>query len=377
MVEGKHTEDHPIHVLMVGPGRNVMGGISAVENLIIENMPAHISIRHIPTMVDGSKLRKLITFLISIPLILGAVFRGVDVVHVHFASRASNRRKMFLGWLLAHANAKVVLHAHGGGYRSYWTEMSWPVRWVTTRALRKAERLIVLGQTWRDFFVQCTGVDESKVLVLPNPVQVHSSNYLSAKVASQAAERKELKALFLGAIRDRKGVYDLITSIGLLSPPVRARIRLSIAGNGDLNALRAHALDKGVESSIEILGWVPRQAVAPLLKEHDIFILPSYDEGLPLALLEAMSAGLACIVTPVGSIPEVATHMESAILVEPGDTRALAEAITQFVMSPPLRAQLAANAATAIQPLAVERYTSNLERVYRCIGVTPAQRKDA
>ena len=100
-----------------------------------------------------------------------------------------------------------------------------------------------------------------------------------------------------------------------------------------------HALDRHVTFS----GWLDQAAKADLLQNCQIFTLPSWSEGLPNVMIEAMSAGLACVVTNVGTIPDYVTDGRDALMVEPKNVSALAAALQTIICDQKLRESIAKN----------------------------------
>jgi glycosyltransferase involved in cell wall biosynthesis len=118
---------------------------------------------------------------------------------------------------------------------------------------------------------------------------------------------------------------------------VRARgidARLRIVGkeeyDGEDESLRRSIAAVGVTAAVDFLGVAGPDRLREVYRSADVFCLPSYREGLPLAILEAMAFGLPVVATPVGGIPDVVVDGESGLLVEPGDPKALADAITRL-----------------------------------------------
>jgi glycosyltransferase involved in cell wall biosynthesis len=348
-------------VVMVGPGLGVRGGVSAVERAVIESAPESVSIRHVATMVEGPKWLKLVQFvraLFSIALRL----RRHDVVHIHFASGASSRRKMLIARFALARGARVILHAHGGAYREFWASISPLERAFTLKTLRRAHRLVVLGERWREFYASL-GVPPQNIVTLPNPVS------LPTRVPERAAQDR-VRFVYLGMIDRRKGAFDLLEALARLSPAVAERVRVVIAGNGAVDELRAFAVRLGIAERVEILEWVRAQERDRLLEISDAFVLPSYAEGLPMSLLEAMAWGLAPICTPVGSVPEYIKDGVNGLVVEPGNIDDLAAAIEKVVSDPALRVRLGQVARSTVEPLDAKLYTKRICALYRAIGGT-------
>jgi glycosyltransferase involved in cell wall biosynthesis len=346
-----------LRVLMLGPGLDVQGGVSAVERMLLAALPADIAATHIATMVEGSKAQKLGVF-------LKALFRASrerpDIVHIHFASRASSIRKMSLARLARARGCKVILHAHGGGYPDYWKTLSALARRATARVLREADALIVLGERWRDFFVS-VGVAPERIAILPNPVA------LPARVPQRTPRERTLFA-YLGLIAHHKGSFDLVDAVARLAPTTRARMRVVIAGNGAGAELARRVAAHGIQSCIELRDWLNPAQRDALLNDAEVFVLPSDHEGLPMSLLEAMAWGLAPLCTPVGAIPELVRHEANGLLTPPHDIDALAAGLERLALDGALRARLGGAARERVEPLAIERYAPKLCALYDSVA---------
>jgi glycosyltransferase involved in cell wall biosynthesis len=352
----------PLRVLMLGPALEVRGGISAVERAIIDALPEHVTVTHVATMREGSKAAKLVAFMRS----LRATWRNTrhktrpDIVHIHFASRASSVRKMALARLALARGCNVVMHAHGGAYPEYWETLSSARKRSNLRVLKKASALIVLGQTWRKFFAGI-GVPEERIVVLPNPVQLPLA--VPARLANAP-----VTFVCLGLVAQTKGTFDLVEAVARLTPEVRARLRVIIAGNGDHPNLLARIARHELEDCIETREWVDAAERDALLASAHAFVLPSHHEGMPMALLEAMAWGLPAICTPVGAIPEVVEHEANGLLAGARDIAALARAIERLALDPELRLRLGEAARRRIEPLAVEHTARRLSQLYEAVA---------
>lgn len=105
-----------------------------------------------------------------------------------------------------------------------------------------------------------------------------------------------------------------------------------IAGSGEEEvALKEYVKKNSLEEQVEFLGWINKDKKNDLLMKSDVLILPSYNEGLPMAILEAMSYGLAIVSTDVGSINEAVNNGLNGYVYNPGDVEALERIITKLV----------------------------------------------
>jgi glycosyltransferase involved in cell wall biosynthesis len=337
----------------------VRGGISALERLVLEHLPRGFDATHIPTMVEGSKAAKLGTYLRALALAWRCT-GARPLVHIHFASRASSVRKMGLARLALARGCKLVMHAHGGGYQAYWRALPARGRRAVARVLGAADALIVLGERWREFFASI-GVPGERIAVLPNPVALPA--------APPPRPRGEpARFVYLGLVSRDKGAFDLVEALARLPAGTRQRLRVVFAGNGELDALRARIAAHRLGDAAQVHGWLDRGERDALLAGAEAFVLPSYHEGLPMALLEAMAWGVAPLCTPVGAIPELVTHESNGLLAPPGDVGALAGALQRLALDADLRARLGDAARARVEPLALEGYMSRLCGLYEALA---------
>lgn len=350
----------PANVVMLGPGLNVRGGVSGVERLLLGALPKEVHATHIATMVEGGKWTKAVTFAQSLARLTMELRQHPDVVHIHFASGASNIRKIIVARIALARGASVIMHAHGGGYQKHWAKMSPAARSMTLNTLLRVQRLVVLGEGWKAFF-ESIGVPRHRIVVLPNPVVLPES-------VPERPLGGKIRFVYFGLISHRKGVFELMDAVAGLSAECRARVEFVLAGNGDVPPLREHANKLGVQDVVEIREWVDPAVRDRLLGEAHAFVLPSHTEGLPMSLLEAMAWGLAPICTPVGSIPEYVVDGANGILITPGDVPQLTAAIERLVSQDAQRVQMGRLARATVEPLCVEQYSNRMCAVYRSIA---------
>ena len=349
-----------MRVLMLGPDLQVRGGIAAVESALIASLPPDIQVSQLATMVEGSKWRKFVVFVQAVVRTIAQLRRRPDVVHIHFASRASSVRKMLLARLALAQGARLIMHAHGGGYREYWAGLGAPARAATLQTLSRAHCLIVLGENWREFFASL-GVPRERIVVLPNPVVLPTS-------VPTRLGRSQVRLVYLGLFARIKGVFDLVDALTRLRPECLGRTQLVLAGNGDVTPVRELVERRGLARFVEVREWLGPAERDRLLASADAFVLPSYAEGLPMSLLEAMAWGLPVITTAVGSIPEHVRDGAQGLLVQPGDVSELAGAIERVVMDDGLRTRMGEQARRAVEPLSVDLYARKVAAIYDSVA---------
>jgi glycosyltransferase involved in cell wall biosynthesis len=356
------AQPRALRILTVGPDLRVRGGVSAVQRLLLQALPSDITATHVGTMTEGGRWHKLVRFLRALVLVQTHLRRGVDVVHIHFASGASSRRKMMIARLAALHGVPVILHCHGGGFRRYWGRISLVERRLIRQMLRRAQRIVVLGADWGDFYASI-GAPRDRIEVLPNPVAV-------PKRVPARTQSGRVRLVHLASLSRDKGSFDLLEALSRLPQRIKTQMHVVAAGTGAVEELRAAALRLGLQEILEVRNWIEADERDQLLACSDVFVLPSYYEGLPMSLLEAMAWGLAPICTPIGSIPEYIEDGVNGLLVRPGDVEELAEKIERVVLDGNLRAQLGQRARATVEPLDVDVYAQRVSKLYRMAAPT-------
>lgn len=161
--------------------------------------------------------------------------------------------------------------------------------------------------------------------------------------------------LFLGLITAQKGIYDLVDVIREIRRDLRDKFCLHIGGNGETERLQGLIDENDLSDLVSFEGWVSGEKKRELFSLADAYILPSYIEGLPISILEAMSYGLPILSTPVGGIPEVVDET-NGILFTPGDKKEMADAIKSIVGNP----QIGKSKGSASREKAVRYYPDNV-----------------
>jgi glycosyltransferase involved in cell wall biosynthesis len=349
-----------IKVIQLGPALTVRGGITTVEQHICDYLPAYVSMRHIATMEDGSAFARAAVFTRAL-FSLDAALKAIEpcIVHIHFASRGSTLRKLILANMVLRAGRPLVLHAHGGYFDKFHRRLPSVLRRTVNGTLQRANMVVALSSRWRDFYVNECEVSPSHVTVLPNPVR------WSPDVPSRAG-RSQVQFLFLGRMCEKKGTYDLVNAFAALPESVRARAQLVLAGDGDLEAITKLAAPLG--DRVRVLSWIDSAERERLLAQSDVFVLPSYNEGVPMSLLESMAAGLPAIVTPVGGIPDVLRHGVEGLMVEPNRVADLSAAMAKMVNDEAERLACGKRAHERARVFEVHGYARRLADLYQRIA---------
>lgn len=326
---------------MIGPPPTARGGIATVIAQYRDNgLFEALDVIYLPTFSAGRPWEKLQVVTLSLLRFFALLLRRrVGVVHIHTASFTSFYRKALFAWLAYFFGRPVVLHIHGGKFIEFATSGSPIARAFIARTLRRASRLIALSEHWAMRFRDELGIGRDRIAVVPNPISI-------AERSSVRPEPRQL--LFLGDIIRKKGVYELVDALALLKQRgVPARLRCG--GLGEIDALKSYATERRVQDELTMLGWIDAAAKADELRRADLFVLPSYVEGLPMTILEAMAAGVPVLASNVGGIPDMLRHGALGELIPSEDSVQLAAAIERNFREPAAMRQKAELAYGAIQ----------------------------
>lgn len=287
-------------------------------------------------------------------IIMGGTFQ---LCHINLSISGSTLRKVIYAALCRTAGLPYVIHLHGSSYREFYANLSNPRQAIVRNFFQKAQRVIVLGNVWRDFVVSEIGVDPARAVILANAVP-------GPVTLSPAPPSDEPHLLFLGRLGSRKGTPELLEA--LKNPEVQSLCwKATIAGDGPIEEFREAVAGAELTTRVDVPGWVGPNEAKALLNKSEILLLPSHAENLPLSMLEGMAYGLCPVVTPVGAVRDAIRDGENGLLVPVNDPKALACALTRLIKNKDLRARLSANARRDFEAnYDIRTYRQKLEATY-------------
>jgi glycosyltransferase involved in cell wall biosynthesis len=216
---------------------------------------------------------------------------------------------------------------------------NWLLRFFEERMLERSDRLIAVSDFTRRELLQYYKVKESKIRVIHNGVDVNKFQPAADKRKAKEAlgfNPDDKAILSVGRLYARKGLFTLIESMVPVTRKFR-NAKFIIAGKGLSNEMKKlvdYATKLGVEDNIIFTGYFPDKKLPRLYQAADIFAFSTFYENLPFAVLEALSTGLPVVTTNVGGIPEMIEDGKNGFLVEPANSRALADRILYYLEHP-------------------------------------------
>ena len=346
------------------------GGIrSVVEGYLADGFFFRWNVVLLNSHVSGAFTMRLAMAWKALLRLIGLLLtRRVSLVHCHSAMKRSFWRKSMFALISRLAAVPVVFHLHGSEMKEFVDEHSALVQSLISWILAKQSVIIVLSESWLRYVKSIS--PGANVKIIPNYVVMPEPSFINDY------RDNEMEILFLGYVGKRKGVYDLLHAFkdALAQIPT---LRLVIGGNGEVDRAQALTKELNIEEHVVFAGWVSGDEKIDLLRRAYIYVLPSYNENLPVSILEAMSWQIPIISTRVGGIPEMVREGIDGLLIDAGDRPALSSAIIDLTRSVHLRKKMGIAAREQ-----VERHFSKhvvlprLENLYRTLIFTDVTRQD-
>lgn len=317
-------------VCMIVQDKMVKGGIAAViSGYYGSKLEQDYDMIYVESYKDGGKLTKLwkgICGYFHFAKVL--LFSRPDIVHMHSSFGPSFYRSLPFIYMASWAKKPMINHIHGADFDEFYVQASEKKKKLIKRAYSKCAVLIALSAEWKERLSQI--VPAKKITIIENYSVLHED------ALSDRLERKPNNiVLFLGEIGKRKGCYDIPAVVSEVVKVV-PDVKFVLGGAGspmDEQAVK-ELLDKyGVGDHVVFPGWVRGEEKDRLLRKSDVFFLPSYNEGMPMSVLDAMGYGLPIVSTNVGGIPKIVHDGVNGFFCEAGDTKKMAEGITELLVS--------------------------------------------
>jgi glycosyltransferase involved in cell wall biosynthesis len=259
-----------------------------------------------------------------------------------------------------------VFTLHGSRYYADRLDRRLTMAW----AGRAAHQVVAVSDAQALDMARDLWLSRERIRVIPNGIPPVPAVAPSLRAELGLAPEARL-VVAVGNLYPVKGHAHLLRAVAALPPELRQMVHVAIAGRGDEGpSLTALAAELGLPGQLHLLGL--RDDVANVLRSATVFALPSLSEALPLALLEAMRAGVPVVASAVGEIPAVLEHGKAGLLARPGDPGELASALRTLLSDPTLARALVDRAQhVVLERYAIERMAERYLSVYAAAGLRP------
>jgi glycosyltransferase involved in cell wall biosynthesis len=266
--------------------------------------------------------------------------RRPDAVLLFVAVGASLVEKGAMAWYARLRGVPVLMFPRGGSVVDDCRESAVTRAWVRW-AFQGARTIVCQSEAWRRFATGVLGFAPGNVCVIRNWTATRELLEIGAHRTTRG--EPPVRLLFLGWLERDKGIFELLEACRQLAGSRCFTLDVAGAGNAQAEAT-AFVARHDLSGRVRFRGWLRGPQVHEALTEADILVLPSWAEGLPNAMVEAMAAGLPVVAAAVGAIPELIVDRRSGMLVEPRNAASLVHALAEAIDDRELRESMAREA---------------------------------
>lgn len=346
-------------ICMIIPSFSAKGGIASVVNGYKgSKLESKYNLKYIETYCDGGKIKKIWKAIIAYFLfIIQMFFNKPNVVHIHSSFGGSFYRKLPYIYISYFFKVPIINHIHGADFKKFYKDASNKKKYIIKKSYSKCLYIVALSQEWKDQLKLI--VPDSKIQIIENYGILNTNGIEERKKKSNT-----FNILFLGFICKRKGCYDIpkIANKVLKEIP---NAKFILAGSGEVENIK-QITPKEIQENIIYPGWIRDKEKDKLLKEADIFFLPSYNEGMPMAILDAMGYGLPIVSSLVGGIPKIVLNNKNGFLTEPGNIENFSNFLIELLKNDKERKNFGSESINIIKNnYSLERHIEKIDYLYQ------------
>ncbi len=348
-------------ILMIGPDLSSNGGIASVVKTIIlcvneNNFNINYELLKVNYYKDRNKFYELIIFIRAFLSFLAKIsIKNYNALHFHSSSNLSFYRISFfilLGRFLS--RSKIILHIHASDFYDFFID-SRKLYKFKNYVFHNCDSILVLCEDWQKKLKR--NYNLNNIIVIYNPITIKKQ---SIKTTSD-----NFTILFLGFLIKSKGILDLIQIAKNIHEEKKIRIKFVIAGKGELeNTIKKQIRKYSLNETIDFVGWLDDRNKEVYLSNSDILLLPSYKEGMPISILEALSHSLPILSTNISGIPEMVINNFNGFLLPPGDIPGFVQKITYLYNNPEVLKTFRCNNALLVNKFESKSIVRKLEAIY-------------
>lgn len=287
-----------------------------------------------------------------------------EVAHVATATGLSFLKHAICVTLARFSGAKVLLHPHCS-LSVLFHERGKAWRWFFRRVIGQTVGVIALSKEWEQI---AEIIPAHPVYLLPNAIILNSFDDIAQQRFANPQQKDVVRILYLGYLGKEKGTYDLIKAAGQVARR-NARVEFHLVGGEMVSGGRQELLElvakSGLKDAVIIHPPAYDDEKMSFFRQADIFVYPSYHEGMPMAIIEAMASGLPVVASKVGGIPDMIQEGKNGLLVPPGKPDELAEALVKVIDDPALRTSMQRQSnLIAEEKFDMEKLVEKLTQIY-------------
>lgn len=318
-------------VLSVGPDLNSNGG--GIASVIKSYYAAYSdgsydfdfilfrTIGHIGSRILANGLYFIYAYLKLLILLISN--RDIQILHIHSSSHYSFLRKSIIAITARLFNKRTIIHLHSSKFCEFFLSKNRFVSMWINFVFKRVDIVVTLCKKWQ--LELNNKYPEAHITTIHNPIVIPRD----AKYLDHSTNKGIFTVLFIAFLSTNKGLMDVV-SVAKIFKKTNININFKIAGRGQLESHLIEVLNLQECSNIEFVGWADEKAKKTLYEQANIFFLPSYNEGMPIVILEAMAYSLPVVSTTISGIPDQIDNAVNGFLYNPGDINGFVEGITKL-----------------------------------------------
>lgn len=327
--------------------KNIYGGqLTACKALINSEFSRKFNILKINSSTFSNPppniiIRSIFASIRMIKFIYKIIFDKPHVILIFVADKFSALEKGSMIIIAKILNKKVMIFPRAGALINQYFKSS-IFRNFLNFSFSKSDIFLCQGISFQNFATRNLNFTKEKAPIIPN--WTAKKEYLSLGSNRDYFTGETFpKILFLGWLEEYKGINELLAAANILKVK-KYKFHISLAGDGSCKKhIKNYIRENKLERYISLIGWIDDSKKIQILEESNIFLLPSWNEGFPNSLIEAMSAGLACIVTKVGMIPDFVENEENCLLISHKKVEEIVMSLEKLFENSQLRQKIANN----------------------------------
>lgn len=343
-----------MNILMVGPSLKAKGGVASVaNNFVNEFNNEEIELVYFDTYIEGSFNMRLINYLKKLIKYIAIKKKmNIEIIHIHMVQGGSFYRKSIFIMISKIMGVKTIVHLHASQFDIFYNKSN--SKKFITKILNMTDKIVVLSDTWKKIMSKIT---TSNIEVVQNAVRIDDNfnDYTD----------KSYITMF-GRLGKRKGTYDLLEVLSQLYKEDKyKKYTTLLCGDGDIEEIKLLIDKLKIDNYVKVRGWVDGTEKKNILENSYLNLLPSYNEGMPMAILETMAYGIPNIATNVGGIPEVVEDNVNGFLIKSGDKEDLLKKLKLLLNNENIRKEFSEECKVLIENrFGLESYFEKWIKIY-------------
>lgn len=352
---------------MVGTDLTSNGGIASVVKSYYRYYKDHhnssfqLNLLKIGYYKDRNKFAELEIFFRSLIRFIISLFQSkYNIIHCHSSGGIGFYRISIFILLAKIFNIKIIIHLHASNFYDFFLTDAYIKQKYIKFIFSICDKIISLCNDWKLKLDQKYRL--KNIITISNPIDIKNINFN----VKEKRSINQLRVLFIGFLIENKGIRDILSVAIKLKENNITNIKIQIGGKGNLAEFLVTQIEtNNLHQQIEYIGWLNEDNKEKYFLNSDIFFLPSYNEGMPISILEAMTFRLPIISTRIAGIPKQVIDGYNGYLFTPGDIDGYHKIFLKLLNNPQHLNKLGQNSFTHVNQFDTKKIFNQIINIYK------------